>query len=129
MIYIEQEVMEKHEEKYCPKCNSTFTCKMGDIANCQCNTVQLTEAARKYLSKTSFDCLCQACLTKVNHDVKVASGHQFPTQKEMFIEGLHYYKEGNNWVFTELYHMLRGECCKSGCRHCVYGYKRIKEAF
>jgi hypothetical protein len=26
-------------------------------------------------------------------------------------------------VFTEKYHLKRGYCCKSGCRHCPYGYK------
>lgn len=116
--------MDKHEEKYCPKCNNTFTCKMGDITNCQCSTVVLSETIRKFLETTYFDCLCKDCLKKISHDVKVANGYKFPTQKEMFIEGLHYYKENNCWVFTELYHLLRGYCCKSGCRHCVYGFKK-----
>jgi hypothetical protein len=25
-------------------------------------------------------------------------------------------------VFTEKYHTKRGYCCKSGCKHCPYGY-------
>lgn len=25
-------------------------------------------------------------------------------------------------VFTEKYLLKRGYCCKSGCRHCPYGY-------
>jgi hypothetical protein len=25
-------------------------------------------------------------------------------------------------VFTEVYHRKRGYCCKSGCKHCPYGY-------
>jgi hypothetical protein len=25
-------------------------------------------------------------------------------------------------VFTEKYHLKRGHCCKSGCKHCPYGY-------
>ncbi len=25
-------------------------------------------------------------------------------------------------VFTEEYHKKRGYCCKSGCKHCPYGY-------
>jgi len=115
--------MDKHEEKYCPKCNIAFTCKMGDIANCQCNTVSLSEATINFLAKTNFDCLCKDCLLKVSQDIKVASGYLFPMQKEMLIEGLHYYKENNCWVFTELYHLLRGNCCQSSCRHCVYGFK------
>jgi hypothetical protein len=27
-------------------------------------------------------------------------------------------------VFTEQYHLKRGYCCKSGCRHCPYGYDK-----
>ncbi|MCP4975050.1 MAG: hypothetical protein GY931_02725 [Maribacter sp.] len=30
-------------------------------------------------------------------------------------------KEGFR-VFTEQYHLKRGYCCESGCRHCPYGY-------
>ncbi len=32
-----------------------------------------------------------------------------------------YYFEGPNLVFTEAYHLKRGSCCGSGCRHCPYG--------
>jgi hypothetical protein len=116
--------MDKHEQKYCPKCNAPFICKVGDIANCQCSTIVISDETKFFLSKTSFDCLCKNCLAKVNFDVRIAKGYQFPIQKEMFIEGLHYYKENGNWVFTELYHLLRGYCCESSCRHCVYGFKK-----
>ncbi|MDC1402893.1 DUF5522 domain-containing protein [Crocinitomicaceae bacterium] len=27
-------------------------------------------------------------------------------------------------VFTEKYHIKRGYCCKSSCKHCPYGYNR-----
>lgn len=27
-------------------------------------------------------------------------------------------------VFTALYHKRRGHCCRSGCRHCAYGFRR-----
>lgn len=116
--------MDKHEEKYCPKCNNIFTCKMGDIANCQCNTVVLSDQMREFLATTYFDCLCKDCLAKIKQDIKVANRYQFPAQKEMLIEGLHFYTENNYLVFTELYHLLRGYCCKNGCRHCVYGFKK-----
>ena len=28
-------------------------------------------------------------------------------------------------VFTEKYHLKRGYCCNSGCRHCPYKKKRF----
>jgi len=36
-----------------------------------------------------------------------------------------YYKTPEGYiVFTEKYHLKRGYCCKSGCRHCPYGYNK-----
>jgi hypothetical protein len=31
-----------------------------------------------------------------------------------------FYYEGPYLVFTEAYHLKRGYCCDSGCRHCPY---------
>lgn len=39
-------------------------------------------------------------------------------------EGEDYYLENNRWVFTEKYHLKRGYCCGSGCRHCPYTNKK-----
>ncbi len=32
-----------------------------------------------------------------------------------------YYMEDGMMVFTAAYHLKRGSCCGSGCRHCPYG--------
>ncbi|MEO2050881.1 MAG: DUF5522 domain-containing protein [Allomuricauda sp.] len=37
-------------------------------------------------------------------------------------EGDYYFSEEGYRVFTEQYHLKRGYCCESGCRHCPYGY-------
>ncbi|MCD8539476.1 MAG: DUF5522 domain-containing protein [Leadbetterella sp.] len=42
----------------------------------------------------------------------------------MLKEGEDYYFEGGYKVFTEKYHLKRGYCCKSGCKHCPYGYNK-----
>jgi hypothetical protein len=34
-----------------------------------------------------------------------------------------YYFEGDLMVFTAAYHLKRGSCCKSACRHCPYGFR------
>jgi hypothetical protein len=31
-----------------------------------------------------------------------------------------YYNEMGNMVMTESYHIRRGKCCGSGCKHCPY---------
>jgi hypothetical protein len=33
-----------------------------------------------------------------------------------------FYYDGPYFVFTEQYHLRRGWCCQSGCRHCPYGF-------
>jgi hypothetical protein len=37
-----------------------------------------------------------------------------------------YYIENGKYVFTEEYHIKRGFCCGTGCRHCSYSPKHIK---
>ena len=32
------------------------------------------------------------------------------------------YFDGPYLVFTAAYHLKRGYCCQSGCRHCPYGF-------
>ena len=36
------------------------------------------------------------------------------------VEGVDYYVENGRYVFTAAYHLARGHCCESGCRHCPY---------
>ncbi|MBS1960933.1 MAG: hypothetical protein JST04_01865 [Bdellovibrionales bacterium] len=41
-------------------------------------------------------------------------------------EGIDYYLDENGLlVFTEAYHLARGTCCGSGCRHCPYGHANV----
>ena len=43
-------------------------------------------------------------------------------------EGIDYYlNEDGLFVFTEAYHLKRGYCCKSGCKHCPYDFKNQKK--
>jgi hypothetical protein len=39
---------------------------------------------------------------------------------EEFIEEQDFYWEGGFLVFTRQFHLRRGRCCGSGCRHCPY---------
>jgi len=43
------------------------------------------------------------------------------------VEGLDYYMEDGFVVFTAHYLTKRGFCCRSGCRHCPYGFVRESE--
>ena len=40
--------------------------------------------------------------------------------KEELLGPEDFYMEGPYMVFTEAYHLRRGYCCNSSCRHCPY---------
>jgi hypothetical protein len=43
------------------------------------------------------------------------------------IEGEDYYLTPEGYrCFTEKYHLKRGQCCRSGCKHCPYGFDKKK---
>lgn len=50
----------------------------------------------------------------------VEGGEAFATPNESPVEGEDFYHEGSAVVFTAAYHLRRGTCCGSGCRHCPY---------
>lgn len=41
----------------------------------------------------------------------------------------YYLSEEGFIIFTEKYHLKRGYCCKSGCKHCPYGYDKKTGTF
>lgn len=47
-------------------------------------------------------------------------------KEKEFTKDIHYYLEGERVVFTALFHLKRGQCCGSGCRHCPYDPKHKK---
>ena len=81
----------------------------------------------------SLDCFCPACLVQVVDESSVSSSAVIgPRENEKpgkpLVEGEDYYVEGENLVFTEAYHLRRGYCCESGCRHCPYEYQTARRA-
>lgn len=55
---------------------------------------------------------------------KFAFMNIFNSQNKL-IEGEDYYLTPEGYrCFTEKYHLKRGHCCKSGCRHCPYGFNK-----
>ncbi len=67
--------------------------------------------------------LCSECLSHYKGLLSKAATQPVDAPGSRLIEGTHYYMENGFMVFTELYHVAKGYCCKSGCRHCAYGYK------
>ena len=54
-----------------------------------------------------------------------AKSHNMSEKKD-FIQGIHYYLEGDRVIFTTLFHFQRGQCCGNQCRHCPYDPKHQK---
>jgi hypothetical protein len=43
-------------------------------------------------------------------------------------EGVDYYLDrSGRMVMTARYHLQRGSCCGSGCRHCPFDYAQVPE--
>jgi hypothetical protein len=55
----------KHEEKFCPRCKAAFECKVGDVSQCQCFGIGLSQEERAFLEDRYEDCLCRNCLLEL----------------------------------------------------------------
>jgi len=53
--------------------------------------------------------------------------HEPPATEPSKLSPEDYYFEGPLMVFTAAYHLKRGSCCGSGCRHCPYGNSVAQE--
>lgn len=113
----------KQETKKCERCRTTFECKGNDIALCQCIQGTIRQETIQFLKTAFRGCLCVDCLKQVDEKMAAIKGEVFPASNEL-IEDVHFYIENGLFVFTERYHLLRGFCCISGCRHCPYGFKK-----
>ncbi|SFM64849.1 Cysteine-rich CWC [Algoriella xinjiangensis] len=111
-------------EETCSRCQQALECRVDDIQNCDCNTIQLQDVTKTFLKKTSYKCLCNNCLQQLDYFAVLDQQYKHPTTPSEFVPHIHYYIENGFWVFTEFFHYQKGKCCQNGCRHCVYGYKK-----
>lgn len=54
--------MSRHEDKLCQRCGAAFECKVGNITQCQCYGISLTNNEQQFISKQFTDCLCFSCI-------------------------------------------------------------------
>jgi hypothetical protein len=66
------------EAKICSRCNLAFECKADDIANCQCNNIQLNVEERAFIEEHYRDCLCGNCL------LQLKNGYALFKEKNLF---------------------------------------------
>ncbi|MHC5200819.1 cysteine-rich CWC family protein [Myroides sp. LJL119] len=111
------------KNKLCTHCKAIIDCRAEDIVNCDCTKVNISGELRVFLAKSYHKCLCNNCLGKFEQMLEFSKENQLPLRRSQMQEMTHYYMENGYFVFTELYHFLKGQCCGNGCRHCVYGFK------
>lgn len=88
----------------------------GDAAQdaplkCWCRLVEMPRALLARVPSGSRACVCHAC---------VARERRAMTWMPLARSGEFYLLDDGRRVFTERYHLRRGYCCGSGCRHCPY---------
>jgi hypothetical protein len=63
--------MSCHEQRKCPRCGNGFECKPGNITECQCFGVALTDEQRSWIEQKYSDCLCRDCLQHLQQQVNL----------------------------------------------------------
>lgn len=120
------------EQKSCSKCGAGFNCgpEKGQ-ERCWCDGLPHVPL----MAGAEQGCLCPGCLgeaiSKLGSSAGCASGgpsrmKAHESRPSPLVEGEDYYCEGAMIVFTARYHLRRGFCCESGCRHCPYRKAAMK---
>src|SRR5438309_89971 len=107
---------ERAKQKTCSVCGLVFTCgpEQGE-QGCWCEKLPYVPL----MGNPDQDCLCPKCLAEAISKVNA--------NPPSLMEGEDFYWEGAAMVFTASYHLRRGYCCDSGCRHCPYKAVEINE--
>jgi Cysteine-rich CWC len=63
--------MSQHERKPCPRCGISFECKPGNITQCQCYGVSLTEEQLVYIEHKYNDCICKSCMEYLKQELNL----------------------------------------------------------
>ena len=62
--------MSLHESKSCGRCQSPFECKVGNISQCQCSGISLSDEEKRYIASSFVDCLCRSCLLDIQREFR-----------------------------------------------------------
>jgi hypothetical protein len=103
----------------CPLCRRPNDCRLcaapADNVSCWCAQVEIPEAllAQVPAESRNKSCLCRDCVTTFHRSKNsgIAMSETLPSD---------FYFHNGLMVFTAAYHLRRGYCCGSGCRHCPY---------
>jgi Cysteine-rich CWC len=60
----------QHETKHCGRCQAPFECKVGNITECQCYGVAMSDHEKKFIADNYNDCLCRQCLEAIKTEFR-----------------------------------------------------------
>ena len=65
--------------------------------------------------------ICEDCVRRTQDRIQTMADSTNKPHNAIVLDSEDYYYDGPYLVFTAAYHLKRGECCGSHCRHCPYG--------
>jgi hypothetical protein len=110
---------------HCPLCNQPNDCQLCTVAAykgpCWCAKVKIPDEliAQVPPDLRNKACICRECVMTFHRKKNALA----TTQK--ILPGDFYFENGL-MVFTSDYHLRRGYCCDSGCRHCPYTKRNLE---
>jgi uncharacterized protein DUF5522/cysteine-rich CWC protein len=108
-----------HNPNKCPLCGAANECQLCSPAAykgpCWCAQVKIPDEliAQVPLESRNKSCICRACVMKFHREKSTG------TTGPKILPG-DFYFDGGMMVFNAAFHLRRGYCCDSGCRHCPY---------
>lgn len=122
--------------KNCPHCQKDFECSSKAINACWCAQYPALLSPEEGVACLCRDCLKEILLPRARAIVAdILAGRRendirdlYPQPSRKLIEGLDFYREGGLMVLTAWFHLKRGYCCGSGCRHCAYGHVNVPDS-
>ena len=103
----------------CPLCGEPNNCQLCTMdaykGSCWCTQVKIPDELLAQVPPEARKraCICQRCIAGFWR--AYAENRPEPVQAGDF-----YFNEKGLVVFNAEYHLRRGYCCGSGCRHCPY---------
>lgn len=119
-------------DRRCPVCAGANHCRVADGSlykgPCWCEEASVPSPVLRFLVESQLEaaCLCRRCLGLLaEHARRLNDPAQILARVRAEIQGAtdpadFYLEAGGRMVFTAHYHLKRGSCCGSGCRHCPY---------
>ena len=114
-------------QQICVTCKTNFQCEVEKANNCWCAQLPAILPIGEEAS-----CLCPTCLKnktkeaieqyveEVKTGIRKNDAPKKAEVKQKMIEDIDYYIEDGLLVMSSWFHLKRGYCCGSGCRHCPY---------